>query len=239
MRSVIALRSAATAIRQADRPSRSGEPPHPAEPVEEGAALKIIGARHRRRRRRVEDGAHGNELAGQQIVAAARHPQAKAQRQARGIEPVDVSGRDDDAVALGERVDLDDMALDADRAKLTLQHGRGGEPGLELRVGEADRRDQPGDGGQEQRGTTPGEEHQEPGDGDRRRSAPGGRLGRQHEVEADAAAEQRRDPQRPALALGEKSIAQAERQTTQRGEDPQSRLRPAPAADLPRLVDHG
>ena len=96
------------------------------------------------------------------------------------------------------------------------------EPSLQLGIGKTARDNQRRDPRQQQHGMAAAEQDREPGGADEGRTAPSRRLDREHEIEPDAAAEKRRDPQGPALALGKSGVTQGGRSTTQRPLKPSS-----------------
>ncbi len=109
------------------------------EPVEIGAALEVIGAGHGGRGRRQQHGLEPQPLSRHEPLGVAAQAHAKARRQMRRVEPVDTARRDDDARALGQRINGDEAALYHHGSEAMRQDRRRHPPGLELGGAEAER----------------------------------------------------------------------------------------------------
>jgi hypothetical protein len=151
----------AAAIRRIDEAGRAERIAHRPQPVEEGAPLEIIGARHLRRRRRHQHRLHLEPGAGDCRRIAAAQPHADTRRRRIGREPFDVRGRDHEPRAFGQGIDR--FEPPGHRGGHAMrQHRRRHEMGFDLRRCESERqrRERRGERAERPRAHGPSEERE-------------------------------------------------------------------------------
>ncbi len=180
----------------------------PADLGEIGLALQIVTTRQDLPRHRIKHRLHADRVARRERVARRRDVEPQAPRLFARVEARQRIGRDDQAPAIFERVDIDDPPGDEDRPEPPLEHRRLAFPGGLAGQRKAGAKDEQRQRRLARQRALPQRERGTAGGGDPEDAEPQRRLGRQRKINADPGAEEDRQPEQAAFALGGKGNAE-------------------------------
>ncbi len=186
--------------------------------VEEGTALEIERPGRRGRRRRHQHGADDDALPRHQRRLLATQSDAHPHRGPLRAQPVDTKLGQRRAEAVRAVFDQVDAAVHRDRPEPAVQHRRRDQGRPDLRRGEAQRQRTHGQRHDDGQGAAAvpaaaTERAENCGRGDGRGAEPARRLHGQREIEGDAGTQADRQPQGPAVAIGDQPLVQAKHRT--------------------------
>ena len=170
-----------------------------AELAEKGLALEVEGAGRGGRRRRREDGAQADPVAGGETGLVAGQAQARPFRRLDRGKGRDAQAIEGDAAGPGQDLDGDDPANDADRAKAMVENRRRDEDRPPLDGGEAEGEDAERQGRYQGHRAPAAQPAKPAGGGDPGQAEPSRRLRRQGEIKPDAEPQQDRKPEHPTF----------------------------------------